>query len=59
MSPVPGQLVPELLDQDGLRLYLGQQPRGEAAQLFGVFRQDQGLVQHALSLSHCIRCGNH
>ena len=39
VRPVPGQLVPELLDQDCLRLDLGQKPRGEAAQLLGVFRQ--------------------
>jgi hypothetical protein len=56
---VPGQLVPQLLDQDRLRLYLGQEPRGEAAQLLGVFGQGQGLIEHARSLSHCIPCGNH
>ena len=39
VRPVPSQLVPQLLDQDGLRLELGQKPRGEAAQLLGVFRQ--------------------
>jgi hypothetical protein len=59
VRPVPGQLVPQLLDQDRLRLHLGQKPRGEAAQLLGVFRQGQGLIEHAGSLSHCIPCGNH
>jgi len=33
MRAVPGLLMPELLDQDRLRLDLGQKPRGEAAQL--------------------------
>ena len=28
VGPVPGQLVPELLDQDRLRFDRGQQPRG-------------------------------
>jgi len=56
---VPSQLVPQLLDQDRLRLHLGQKPRGEAAQLLGVLRQGQVLIQHTKSLSHCIRCGNH
>jgi len=37
VRPVPRQLVPQLLDQDRLRLHLGQKPRGEAAQLLGVF----------------------
>ena len=55
---VPCQLMPELLDQDRLRLHFGQKPRGEAAKLLGVFRQGQGLIQHSRSLSHCIRCGN-
>ena len=59
VRPVPGQLMPELLDQDRLGLHLGQKPRGEAAQLLGVFRQCQGLGEHAESLSHCITCGNH
>jgi hypothetical protein len=58
MSPMPGQLMAQLLDQDRLRLHLGQKPRGEAAQLFGVFRQGEGLIQHMGSLSHCIPCGN-
>ena len=49
---VPGQLVPQLLDQDRLRLHLGQKPRGEAAQLLGIFRQGQGLIEHGRSLSH-------
>ena len=49
----------ELLDQDRLRLHLGQKPRGEAAQLLGIFRQGQGLIEHVGSLSHCIPCGNH
>jgi hypothetical protein len=42
VRPVPGQLVPQLLDQDRLRLDLSQKPRGEAAQLLGVFRQCEG-----------------
>jgi hypothetical protein len=58
VRPMPGQLVPQLLDQDRLRLHLRQKPRGEAAQLLGVFRQGQGLIQHVGSLSHCIPCGN-
>ena len=59
MRQVPGQLVAQLLDQDRLCPYLGQKPRGEAAQLLGVFRQSQGPIEHAGSLSHCIPCGNH
>ena len=59
VRPVACQLMAQLLDQDRLRLHLGQKPRGEASQLLGVFRQSQGLIQHARSLSHCIRCGNH
>jgi hypothetical protein len=59
VRPVPSQLMTELLDQNRLRLHLGQKPRGEAAQLLGVFRQGQGSIQHVRSLSHCIRCGNH
>jgi hypothetical protein len=59
VRPVPGKLMAQLLDQDRLRLHFRQKPRGEAAQLLGVFRQGQGLIQHAKSLSHCIRCGNH
>ena len=59
VRPMPGQLMAKLLDQDRLRLDLGQKPRGEAAQLLRVFGQGQGLIQHARSLSHCIRCGNH
>ena len=59
VCPVPGQLVPQLLDQDRLRLHLGQKPRGEAAQLLGIFRQGQGLIEHARSLSHGIPYGNH
>jgi len=59
MSSIPGKLMAQLLDQDRLRLDLGQQPRGEAAQLLGVFGQGQGVIQHAGSLSHCIPCGNH
>jgi len=46
------------LDQDRLSLHLGQKPRGEAAQLLGVFGQGHGLIEHAGSLSHCIPCGN-
>ena len=59
MRPVPGQLAPQLLDQDRLRLHLGQKPRGEAAQFLGLFRQGQGLCELAGSLSHYIRCENH
>ena len=58
VRPVPSQLMTELLDQNRLRLHLGQEPRGEAAQLLGVFRQSDGPIQHGYSLSHCIRCGN-
>ena len=58
VRPVPGQLVAQLLDQDRLRLHLRQEPRGEAAQLLGVFRQGQGVIEHTGSLSHCIPCGN-
>lgn len=59
VRPVSRQLMAQLLDQDRLRLDLGQEPRGEAAQLLGVFRQGQGLIEHDGSLSHCIPCGNH
>ena len=48
----------QLLDQDRLGLDLFQKPRGKAAQLLWVFRQGQGLIEHATSLSHCIPCGN-
>ena len=41
-----GQLVAQLLDQHRLRLHLGEEPRGEGAQLLGVFRQGGGLVEH-------------
>ena len=58
VRPVPSQLMTELLDQNRLRLHLDQEPRGEAAQLLGVFRQSDGPIQHGYSLSHCIRCGN-
>jgi hypothetical protein len=58
VSAVSSQLVPELLDQDRLRLHLRQKPRSEAAQLLRVFWQGQGLIEHAESLSHCILCGN-
>jgi hypothetical protein len=30
---VPGKLVPQLLDQDRLRLYLGQKPRSSSGSL--------------------------
>jgi hypothetical protein len=43
--------MPRLLDRDRLGLHLGQQSRGEAAQLLGVFRHGQGSIQHAVSLS--------
>jgi hypothetical protein len=46
---VPCQLMPELLDQDRLRLDPGQKPRGEAAQLLGVFRQGFGHIEHGQS----------
>ena len=59
MRPVPGELMAQLLDQDRLGLHLGQEPRSEAAQLLGVVREGQGLIEHVASLSHCIRCGNH
>ena len=59
MGAVTGQLMAKLLDQDRLRLHLGQKPRSEAAQLLGVFRQGEGLIEHTRSLSHCIPCGNH
>jgi hypothetical protein len=58
VRPVPGQLVAELLDQDCLRLHLGQKSRREAAQFLWVFRQGQGLIKHGRSLSHTIPCGN-
>ncbi len=59
VRPVPRQLMAQLLDQDRLCLDLGQKPRGEAAQLLRAYRQGQGQIQHARSLSHCIPCGNH
>jgi hypothetical protein len=58
LRPVPGQLVAQLLDQDRLRLHLGQKPRGEAAKLLGVVRQGQDVIEHGRSLSHGIPCGN-
>ena len=56
---VPGKLMPQLLDPDRLRFYLGQMPPGEAAQLLEGFRQGQGLIARERNLSHCIRCRNH
>ena len=38
MARMAGQLVAQLLDQHRLRLHLGEEPRGEGAQLLGVFR---------------------
>jgi hypothetical protein len=35
MRPVAGQSVAQLLDQDRRRLHLGEEPRGEGAQLLG------------------------
>lgn len=58
MRAVPGKLMARLLDQDRPRLHLGQQPRGKAAQLLGVFRQGQGLIEHGESLSYGLPCGN-
>lgn len=46
------------LDQDRLCLHLGQEPSGEAAQLLGIVRQGQGVIEHGRSLSHGIPCGN-
>ena len=40
------QLMAQLLDQDGLRLHLGQQKRRELPQFIRVFRQDLVDVQH-------------
>ena len=45
-----GELVAELLDQDRLRLHLGQKPGREGPQVLGVFGQRSGLVQHGHSL---------
>ena len=46
MARMAGQLVAQLLDQHRLRLHLGEEPRGEGAQLLGVFRQRRHLVEH-------------
>ena len=46
MRPMPGQLVAQLLDQDRLRLHLGQKPRRKGAQLLGVFRHGSDLIEH-------------
>ena len=43
MRPMPGQLVAQLLDQDRLRLHLGQKPRRKGAQFFG---KGADLVEH-------------
>ena len=58
MCPVPGQFMAQLLDQDRLRLYLHHKPRGEAAQLLGIVRQDDGLVEHETSLSWWLPAGS-
>jgi hypothetical protein len=42
MVPVAGQLVAQLLDQQRLRLHLGQQKRREPTQIPGVFGQRFG-----------------
>ncbi|MBP1807796.1 hypothetical protein J2Z33_003677, partial [Rubellimicrobium aerolatum] len=36
MGTVAGELMPQLLDQDRLRLHLGQEPRREGPQVLGV-----------------------
>ena len=58
VRPMACQLMAQLLDQDRLRLHLGQEPRGETAQLLGIVRQGQGVVEHARSLSCRNPCGN-
>jgi hypothetical protein len=49
MASVTGQLMAQLLYQDRLRLHLCQQKRREPPQVFGVFRQGFGHVQHGKS----------
>ncbi len=51
VGSVTGELVAELLDQDRLRLHLGQKPRREGPEVFGIVRQRCGIVQHGRSLS--------
>jgi hypothetical protein len=46
MVAVAGQLVAQLRNQQRLRLHLGQQKRRECPQVFGIFRQGFGNVQH-------------
>jgi hypothetical protein len=49
MASVAGQLMAQLLYQHRLRLHLCQQKRREPPQVFGVFRQGFGHVQHGKS----------
>jgi hypothetical protein len=58
VGPVSGELMAELLDQDRLRLQLGQEARREGPQFIWVFGQQSGLVQHGGSLSDWIPSGN-
>jgi hypothetical protein len=46
MRLVSSQLVAQLLDQDRLRLHLGQKSRRESAQLLGIFGKGNDLVEH-------------
>lgn len=49
VRPVARELVPEPLDQGGLRLHLGDQEAGERLQITGVLGPRRGLVEHGRS----------
>ena len=58
MSAMASQLVPQLLDQNGLRLHFSQQKRCERPQFRRVFRQRFGDIQHARIIANPGLYGN-
>ena len=58
VGAVSCELVTEFLDEDSLRLHLGQEARREGPTFVGVFWQRSGLVQRDGSLSDWIPSGN-
>ncbi len=46
MRAVSGQLMAELLDEDGLRLHFGDQARRQVPQIVGIVGERGGLVKH-------------
>ena len=58
MGTMARPLVPQLLDQNGLRLHFGQQKGGECPQFRRVFRQRFGDIQHDETIAKQGVCGN-